>query len=132
MKKLICILSFVFITFCVQAQNNVFMYNTKNRIIILTLKENNFFLYNEIFWLGRRNFIEEPTSGKWEQNGQNIILKTSETLKPKVKIKKTFLKKDTLTIFFKKTENCVLLKNSLNIDSFNHNNEEYSYERDYE
>lgn len=121
----------------VQAQEDVFKYLTKNVIggdyeITLTLKENKEFLYNVID--DQLCYETKDVSlGKWEQKGQNIILKVADTLQPKVKIKETFLKKDTLTIFFKKMDDCDLLKKVLNITCYDNKNEDYFnyyYDRD--
>jgi len=113
----------------VQAQEGIFKRFTKNVIggdyeITLTLKENKEFIYTEIDdQLCYENI--DVSLGKWEQKGQNIILKVSDTLQPKVEIKETFLKKDTLTIFFKKMDDCALLKKVLNRTCYDDKDEDY-------
>lgn len=143
MKKVICILSFVLISYYVKAQEGIFKYITKNVIngnyeITLTLKKNKEFSYSEID--DQQCYISKDVSmGKWERKGENIILEVSDTLKPKVKIKETFLKKDTLTIFFKRMDECDLLKKVFNQTSYesyecyedkNENYFNYTYHRD--
>lgn len=128
------------INYYVQAQGGVFRYLTKNVIngdyeITLTLKENKEFLYSKID--DQQCYVNKEVSlGKWEQNGQNIILKVTDTLKPRVEIKNTFIKKDTLTIFFKKMDDCDLLKKVFNkkcYECYEDKDEDYfnyTYERD--
>lgn len=68
------------------------------------------------------------SSGIWEQKDKNIILKVSEKLKPKITVKNTFLKKDTLTIFFNNID-CKLLQKIVDVACDDYE-DEYTFFRD--
>lgn len=129
MKKTICILIFLIVNYYGLAQDAVFRHLTKNVMggdyeITLTLKENNEFLYSEID--DQECYVNTGVSlGKWEQKGKNIILKVADTIQPKIKIEKPFLKKDTLTIFFKKMNDCDLLNKVLHTPCYDDKDEDY-------
>lgn len=135
MKKLIFILFFTLINLPTQAQDRVFKYLGRSTMgadheITLKLKNNKEFFFSEID--DQECYIDKDVSlGKWEQKGQNIILKVSKKLQPKIKTKRTFLKKDTLTIFFRKMDDCNLLKKVLNTVCFYENKDENYYNYTY-
>ncbi len=100
-----------------QGQNNTFSYYSYpdkygfSKEIILTLNSNNSFAYK---------FIDDQVCyediyvsfGNWEQKGDSIKLYVADSLKAKVFFIEKTLKKDTLTIFFKRTNEKSLLNDN--------------------
>lgn len=137
MKKIIYTIFIMLLNSTTYAQEGVYKYLTQNVIggdyeITLTLKANKEFLYSAID--DQLCYANKYVSlGKWEHKGENIILNVADSLQPKINIKEPFLKKDTLTIFFKKMDDCNLLekasdKTCYDIKDKNYFN--YYYDRD--
>lgn len=113
MKKQVIILFFYIIGINIQGQNNNYSYYSGSdddgfsQKVKLTLNSDKSFSYK---------FVDDQVCyenisvsfGEWEQKGDSIKLKVTESLKPKIQFKEKVIKKNTVTIFFNRANEKIL------------------------